>query len=68
LYAAQQEDQLVQQAAELVCRDLTRELLGKRPSDSYLRAVTQLGEAIGEGGFRSIAGVTPDEILMPYSS
>ena len=26
----------------------------------------QMGESIAEGGFRSIAGLDPDEILMPY--
>jgi hypothetical protein len=27
-----------------------------------------LGEAIADGGFRSIAGLHPDEILMPYKN
>ncbi len=66
LHAAESGDEVVQQAAELICRDMTRELVGRRPSDSYFRAVTELGKTIVEGGFRSIAGVEPEEILMPY--
>lgn len=67
LYAARQDDELVRTAADVLCQDLTRELTGKRPSDRYYRTVTQLGEAIAEGGFKSLASITPDEILMPYS-
>jgi hypothetical protein len=39
---------------------------GERPSDRYLRAITQLGEAIAAGGFEAIAGIEPEAILMPY--
>jgi hypothetical protein len=67
LYAAQQDDEVVRLAAEIICRDLTREVLGKRPSDNYFRTVTELGETIAEGGFKSIAGLDAGEILMPYS-
>ena len=55
------------QAADVLCQDLTRKLTGKRPSDAYFRAVTKLGEAIEAGGFEAIAGIEPEEILMPYS-
>jgi alkylation response protein AidB-like acyl-CoA dehydrogenase len=68
LYAARQNDEVVQQAGDLICRDLTTELTGQRPSDRDFRAATQLGETIAEGGFQSIAGLSPDEILMPYES
>ena len=51
----------------VLCRDLTRKLTGKRPSDSYFRAVTKLGEAIEGGG---LLGRSPESsleaILMPY--
>lgn len=66
LHAARSGDEVVQGAAEVVCRDLVRELTGSRPSDSYFRAVTRLGEQVADGGFQSIAGVHPDEILMKY--
>ena len=35
-------------------------------ADRYFRAVTCLGEQIAAGNFPSIAGLHPDEILMPY--
>ena len=57
LWAAQQSSELVQDAADILCQDLTRKLTGKRPTDAYFRAVTKLGEAIAEGGFEAIAGI-----------
>ncbi len=66
LYAARQQDEVVRDAAGVICRDLARELTGARPSDNYFRAVTALGEKIADGGFQSIKDVHPDEILMPY--
>jgi hypothetical protein len=45
---------------------MTRRLTGRRPSDRWFRQVTNLGEAIADGGFKSIAGLQPDEILMKY--
>jgi len=66
LYAAQQDDEVVQTAADVICDELRRELTGRRPADAYLRKVTELGQTIAEGGFQSIAGITPDEILMRY--
>src|SRR6185369_9727353 len=68
LYAARQEDELVRTAADVLCQDLVRKLSGGRPTDRYFRTVTRLGEAIAEGGFKSIAGLHPDEILMAYPS
>jgi alkylation response protein AidB-like acyl-CoA dehydrogenase len=67
LWAGRQSGEIVHQAADILCQDMTRKLTGKRPSDRYFRAVTQLGEAVAAGGFDAIAGVRPDEILMPYS-
>ncbi len=68
LYAGGQDDEIVRAAADILCQDLIRKLTGQRPSDRYFRAASQLGEAIAEGGFRSIAGLVPDEILMPYEN
>lgn len=68
LYAARQQDEVVQQAADLICQDLSRELSGQRPSDGYFRAATRLGETIVDGGFRALAGVDGGEILMPYQN
>jgi len=66
LYAARQQDEVVRTAADVICGDLRRELTGERPTDRDLRTVTSLGDQIAEGGFKSIAGLEPDEILMRY--
>jgi hypothetical protein len=66
LYGARQDDPIVRDAADIMCQNLRRKLLGRRPSNNYYRQVTELGAAIGEGGFKSIAGLAPDEILMRY--
>jgi alkylation response protein AidB-like acyl-CoA dehydrogenase len=68
LYAARQEDEVIRDAADVMCQDLTRELTGKRPSDHYFRHATTLGATIADGGFKSISGLHPDEILMPYQN
>jgi alkylation response protein AidB-like acyl-CoA dehydrogenase len=68
LYAANQSDEVVREAADILCQDLTRKLTGRRPSDRYFRAVTKLGERVAAGEFKSIAGLHPDEILMPYDN
>ncbi len=66
LYAARQQDEVVRAAAGCLCEELARRLTGRRPADSYFRRVNQLGTAIVEGGFHSIAGLKPDEIMMSY--
>jgi hypothetical protein len=67
LWAAGQQNEIVHGAADILCRDLTGRLTGRRPTDRYFRTVTKLGETIAAGGFEAIAGVEPEEILMPYS-
>jgi alkylation response protein AidB-like acyl-CoA dehydrogenase len=66
MYGARSDDQLVQDAADILCENLRQKFLGRRPSNHYFRRVAALGEAIAEGQFRSIAGVEADAILMPY--
>lgn len=66
LYAARQDNEVIRSAADILCQDLTRELIGGRPSDSYYRAAAQLGEAIADGGFPGMGGVEVPEILMKY--
>jgi alkylation response protein AidB-like acyl-CoA dehydrogenase len=68
LYAARQDDEVVRAAADIVCRDLRRQLTGKRPTDRYFRATTSLGETIVDGGFTSVEGLAPDEIMMRYEN
>jgi hypothetical protein len=66
LYAARQQDEVVRQAAVLVCDDLRRQLAFEPPTDRDFRRATQLGATIAEGGFKSIAGVEPDSIMLSY--
>jgi hypothetical protein len=68
LYAARQNDETVRLAGSILCQDLERELTGRRPTDRYYRAVGELGSRIAAGGFASIAGLHPDEILMKYEA
>ncbi len=68
LYAAQQSDEVVRQAADVACQDLRRKITGQRPSDRYFRTITKLGAAIADGGFKSIAGLDAGEIMMKYDS
>ncbi len=65
-YAATSADEVVRAAADVLCQDLARKLTGRAPSDRYFRTVTKLGQTIADGGFQSIAGLHPDEILMTY--
>jgi len=66
LYAAKQNDEVIRGAADVFCQDLTRKLTGERPSDRYYKTITKLGEAIVDGGFKSIQGVNAGEIMMQY--
>ncbi len=67
MYGARQDDPLVRDAADIMCQNLRQKLLGRRPSNHYFRRVTELGAAIADGQFRSIAGIEVETILMPYS-
>lgn len=66
LYGARQSDEIVRAAADVFCQEQTQQYTGRRPSNSYYRQVTELGAAIADGKFQSIAGLDPDEILMRY--
>jgi hypothetical protein len=68
LYGARQSDEVVREAADVLCQDLIRKYTGSSPTNAYYRQVTQLGAAIADGGFKSITGLEPDEILMPYEA
>jgi alkylation response protein AidB-like acyl-CoA dehydrogenase len=66
LWAHQQGTAVAIQAADILCQDLRRKLMGERPSDSYFRDVGQLADLILAGGFEDLAGVPLADILMPY--
>jgi alkylation response protein AidB-like acyl-CoA dehydrogenase len=64
LYAAQQDDPRIRQAADVICRDLTHRLEGARPTDDYFRVVTDLGRAVVECGFPGTEHIRPDALMM----
>ena len=66
MYGARHDDPLVRDAADIMCQNLRQKLLGRRPSNHYFRRVTELGAAIADGQFGSIAGIEAEAILMPY--
>lgn len=66
LHAAKQENPLVQQAAAIHATQLRTELLGQRPSDRFLRKITELGATLAEESFPGLAEVDAAEILMRY--
>ena len=69
LYAARQNDEVVRQAADVMCQDLTRKLTGERPADRYYRTVTKLGEAIVRRRLQVASpGVDAGEIMMRYDN
>jgi alkylation response protein AidB-like acyl-CoA dehydrogenase len=66
MYGARHSEQIIQDAADILCQNLRQKFLGRRPSNHYFRRVTELGAAIADGQFATIAGIEADEILMPY--
>ena len=68
LFGASSNDEIVQQSADVACQGMIHRITGRSYSDRYFRTVTDLGAKIVDGGFQSIAGYEPDEILMPYEN
>ena len=66
LYASRQGDTIIQEAAWVMCESIRQKQLGRRPSNVYFRRATELGAAVAEGQFKSLAGAHADEILMSY--
>jgi alkylation response protein AidB-like acyl-CoA dehydrogenase len=67
LYAGRQSDSLIRAAADNLCRTLTRQFLGRRPSDRDFRDLTELGASIADHPDTLAAGITAPPILMPYN-
>lgn len=66
LSAAEHGDEITQHAADIGCDQLRQKLTGTPPSPAFLRKVTHLGEMVADGGFSTLAGMEPREILMRY--
>ena len=68
LYAARHNDAVVQQAADLFCRETRNQIEARPPDDAYFRDVTTLGKTVVDCGFSPLAGVESEKILMPYKN
>lgn len=66
LWGGRQTDEAAVGAADILCQDLRRKLTGERPSDRYFRDVGKLADLIISGGFKALAGIPHEEILMKY--
>ena len=66
LYAARKDDELIREAADLICTDMRREYSNRRVKDREFRMATKLGAKIADGGVKSFADIEPDEIMMRY--
>lgn len=68
LYAARHEDEIIREAANVICTDLRREYSNRRVKDREFRLATSLGAKLAEGGVKSFTDVEPQEIMMAYES
>ena len=68
LYAARHNDAVVQQAADLFCRETRNRIEARPPDDAYFRDVTTLGKTVVDSGFSPLSGVESEAILMPYTN
>ena len=68
LYAARSDDELVREAAHIVCEDLRLEITGGKLTDGHFRATTKLGAKIVEQGFDQLDVIDPQvgEVMMGY--
>jgi alkylation response protein AidB-like acyl-CoA dehydrogenase len=66
LWAGREGDEIQRQAALVLCQDLRQQITGKNATLREQATVVKLGKAIVEGGFKSIAGIEAEEILMQY--
>ena len=68
LYAGRHPDPVVRKSGELLARRLTAELTGRRPSDAYLRAITELGAELSGRNLPGTGDIVERPILMPYDA
>jgi hypothetical protein len=66
LYAARKDDEIIRDAADVICTDLRREYSNRRVKDREFRLATSLGKKIADGGVKSFTDAEPDEIMMKY--
>lgn len=65
-YATERGDEATIAAADVLCRDLTMQLVGGLPDDGYFRACTRLARLVADGKFTQLDGVPQAAILRQY--
>jgi alkylation response protein AidB-like acyl-CoA dehydrogenase len=68
LYGSQSNNEVVRQAADTICHELRRRLMGGLPTDRYFKQVTHLGESVTEGGFPGLDETPRADLLMKYEN
>ncbi len=73
LYAHQQSDPIVREAADILCQQLRRKVTGGLTPDRYYKQVTELGRRIAAGeadgaGSLGLGAITPPGILERYEA
>ncbi|MEN1680822.1 MAG: acyl-CoA dehydrogenase family protein [Planctomycetota bacterium] len=72
MYAAREQvtedagDEIVRQAADVLCLQLRQKVEGRRPANQYFKKVTALGAAIVEDGFPGLGDIDEAPILQQY--
>ncbi len=68
LYAARQNNPVIAEAADTVCHELRRRMMGGLPMDRYFKQVTALGKAVAEGHFPGLDETPQAALMMPYQN
>lgn len=65
-WAHELKDKVMTAAADILCQDLTRKLIGERPSDSYYKACSKLADMVIEGEFKDLQTIEKADIIFSY--
>jgi alkylation response protein AidB-like acyl-CoA dehydrogenase len=68
LYAARHKNDIITEAADTICQELKRRMVGGLPTDRYFKQVTTLGRAISEGHFPGLDETPQAPTMMPYQN
>jgi alkylation response protein AidB-like acyl-CoA dehydrogenase len=68
LYGTRHKDAIIQEAADGICHELRRRMMGGLPTDRYFKQVTNLGKAIAEGHFPGLDETPQAALMMPYQN
>ena len=66
LWGNRQKSEASIMAADILCQDLARKLMGERPSDQYFKDCGKLADVVINGGYEALTGSPIADILMPY--